>query len=132
VPETTLPRTGNKRDSNGLVKLRLPTIMVPQSPLARGTQFPAQSGPDTTQGKSKQLQQKLHATRTIGHPPFQALSPVKTTSVRVNAPQKENRPSAVSQVVNNTTEKEIENEYTKLHIDPKDPTRVKRRRRIPP
>jgi len=52
---------------------------------------------------------------------------VKNTDVRLNAPEKENLPPTAAKVVEDV----VENEYTKVHVDPRDPTRIKRRRQIP-
>jgi len=135
LSKKTLPRTGNKRDFNGLVKLGLPTVQGAQSPPGgRETALPPDASLDSSLSGPQRMHENPLAAQLRGQPPRQALFPMNFTGVRLNSPQKERQPPPINQAVHIAAEKENEdeNEYTKLHVDPNDPTRIKRRRRIPP
>ncbi|GAB7343328.1 hypothetical protein MBLNU457_1376t1 [Dothideomycetes sp. NU457] len=127
-PTTRAPGGGRKRDFNGVIKLRNPTVIVPESPVQSGIMSPfRQQESGFGQRTPTQLFQELQAVQDTSQQPRQALSPVKITDVRLNAPEKENLPPTGAKVVNDI----VEDEYTKVHVDPRDPTRIKRRRQIP-
>lgn len=127
-PTTRAPGVGRKRDFNGIVKLRAPTVIVPESPV-QGRVISPLRDQDSRFGQRTptQLFQKLQAVQETSQQPRQALSIVKNTDVRLNVPEKENLPPTGAKAVGDPTE----NEYTRVHIDPRDPTRIKRRRQIP-